>query len=68
MSFKNITTFNLDEYVGLSLNNENSYHYYMQDKFFSHIDIQENNTHLLNGSLEDLYKECIDYENLILKL
>lgn len=68
ISFKNTTTFNLDEYVGLSPSNKNSYHYYMHNKFFKHIDIQENNTHLLNGGSEDLHKECIEYENLIRKL
>jgi glucosamine-6-phosphate deaminase len=65
ISFKNTTTFNLDEYAGLPPENVGSYHYYMYDKLFNHIDIQKDNVYLLNGTATDLHKECTDYEALI---
>ncbi|WP_085991635.1 glucosamine-6-phosphate deaminase [Oceanobacillus senegalensis] len=68
VSFKGVTTFNLDEYVGLSKEDPQSYHYYMMDKFFNHIgDISSENIHLPNGTAEDLEQECKDYEVLIRK-
>lgn len=65
ISFKNATTFNLDEYVGLGKNDPNSYHFYMNDKLFNHIDIKKENTHLPNGTAKDLKQECRDYEDAI---
>ena len=65
ISFKNVITFNMDEYVGLSPENKNSYHYFMRTNFFNHIDIPEKNINLLNGCAENLQKECIEYENKI---
>ncbi len=49
VSFKNVTTYNLDEYVGLSPNDSQSYHYFMKDVLFSHIDIPLKQTHVPNG-------------------
>jgi glucosamine-6-phosphate deaminase len=66
LSFKNVTTFNLDEYVGLSPDDENSYRYYMYQNFFNHIDIQKQNINIPDGTAEDLEQECVDYENKIL--
>ncbi|WP_282035304.1 glucosamine-6-phosphate deaminase [Metabacillus indicus] len=65
ISFAQVRTFNLDEYVGLSIKHENSYHSYMQKHLFNHIDIQFSNTFLPNGEAEDLERECISYEAMI---
>ena len=65
LSFANVTTFNLDEYISLSPDDPKSYNYYMKDKFFNHIDIKENNTHLPNGQAQYLQKECEAYHNAI---
>ncbi|MDQ0256085.1 glucosamine-6-phosphate deaminase [Evansella vedderi] len=67
-SFKGIQTVNLDEYVGLSPENPNSYHQYMYQHLFQHIDIQRDQTHLPNGAAEDLERECVRYEQLIEEL
>jgi glucosamine-6-phosphate deaminase len=64
-SYKQVTTFNLDEYVGLSGNNPNSYRYYMDDHLFNHIDIAASHTHIPQGDAEDLEKECRDYDQEI---
>ena len=65
ISFQNVITFNMDEYVGLSANHKNSYHYFMNENFFKYIDIKKENINILNGCAEDLEKECEDYENKI---
>lgn len=49
VSFKNVTTFNLDEYVGLDGNHNQSYRYFMNDNLFNHIDIDKKNTNVLLG-------------------
>ncbi|MBU8880359.1 glucosamine-6-phosphate deaminase [Bacillus sp. FJAT-29790] len=64
-SYKDVSTFNLDEYIGLSGDNPNSYRYYMNDQLFNHIDVQKSKTNIPRGEVEDLQKECADYENLI---
>lgn len=65
VSFKHTTTFNLDEYVGLSPTDPNSYYYYMQEKLFQHIDIPDDHAHLPKGDADDLASGCQDYENMI---
>lgn len=65
VSFKNVVTFNMDEYVGLDEKHPQSYHRFMWDNFFSHIDIKKENVHILNGMAENLEKECADYEYAI---
>ncbi|QAA83078.1 glucosamine-6-phosphate deaminase [Aequorivita sp. H23M31] len=67
ISFKNVITFNLDEYVGIPESHPQSYHTFMNENFFSQIDIPAENIHILNGNAEDLDKECIEYEDKILK-
>lgn len=62
VSFQQAATFNLDEYVGLGKHDRNSYHYYMQEKLFHHIDIPAEKAKLPNGSAADLQQECRDYE------
>jgi len=65
MSFHDIISFNMDEYVGLSPEHDQSYHYYMKHRLFSHVDAQPQNVHILNGLAADLGKECADYEKAI---
>ena len=67
VSFKNVITFNMDEYVGLEESHPESYHSFMWTNFFSHIDIQPENVHILNGNAEDLIAECRAYEEAIVK-
>ncbi|ODN90199.1 glucosamine-6-phosphate deaminase [Cryptococcus wingfieldii CBS 7118] len=62
VSFKNVITFNMDEYVGIPRDHPESYHTFMFTNFFSLVDINAENAHLLNGNAEDLYKECEEYE------
>jgi glucosamine-6-phosphate deaminase len=65
LSFQNVVTFNMDEYVGITEDHPESYHYYMYKNFFSHIDILEENINILDGNAKDLDKECKDYEDKI---
>ncbi|MDR3193984.1 MAG: glucosamine-6-phosphate deaminase [Tannerella sp.] len=65
VSFRHVVTFNMDEYVGLPKDHPESYHSFMWNHFFSHIDIQPENVHILNGNVPDLEKECADYEAAI---
>ena len=65
LSFKYVKTFNMDEYVGLPRDHHESYHSFMFDNFFKHIDIDPNNVHILDGNAPDLQKECDDYERKI---
>lgn len=65
VSFKNVITFNMDEYVGLNKSHNQSYHYFMKENFFKHIDIQKKNINILNGMAKDLVKECENYEKKI---
>ena len=65
LSFKDVVTFNMDEYVGLSKEDSQSYQYFMYHNFFDHIDINHNNIHIPNGMAKDLEKECSEYEKKI---
>ena len=65
LSFQNVVTFNMDEYIGIPEDHPESYHYFMYKNFFSHIDIQEENINILDGNAKDLDKECKDYEDKI---
>jgi glucosamine-6-phosphate deaminase len=65
ISFKNVITFNMDEYVGLEENHTESYHYFMYNNLFNHIDIPRENINILDGNAKDLEKECDDYEKKI---
>lgn len=67
LSFQNVVTFNMDEYIGLSNKNTNSYSYFMHHNFFNHIDIPPENINLLNGLSSDLELECQQYEEKITK-
>lgn len=65
VSFQNVVTFNMDEYVGLPKEHPQSYYSFMWDNFFSHIDIKPENVNILNGNAPDLKEECISYEKRI---
>jgi len=67
VSFENVITFNMDEYVGIPVNHPQSYHFFMHHHFFNHIDIPKQNIHVLDGNAVDLEKECIAYEKNIAK-
>ncbi len=67
VSFQNVITFNMDEYVGIPEDHPESYHHFMWHNLFSHIDILEQNINILNGNAPDLDKECSDYEKKIIQ-
>ncbi len=62
ISFKNVVTFNMDEYVNLPEDHSESYHSFMYTNLFDHIDIPAENINILNGNAADLEKVCKDYE------
>lgn len=64
LSFAKVTSFNLDEYVGIPRENECSYHYFMHETLFNHIDIKKDNINLPNGN-GNIVKNAQDYEQLI---
>lgn len=65
VSFKNVVTFNMDEYCGIPRDHEQSYHTFMWTNFFSHIDILPENVNILNGNAENPEEECKRYEEKI---
>lgn len=65
VSFKNVVTFNMDEYVGLPREHKESYYSFMWNNFFGHIDIQPDNVNILNGNAEDPIAECARFEDKI---
>ncbi|KAL3091335.1 hypothetical protein niasHS_007128 [Heterodera schachtii] len=65
VSFANVVTFNMDEYVGIPRNHPHSYHTFMFSNFFRHIDIDPSNVHIPNGNAVDLNAECANYERSI---
>lgn len=62
VSFKNVHTFNLDEYYKIEKTNDQSYYYFMNENLFSHIDIDKNNIDIPNGQADDYQAECERYE------
>lgn len=65
VSFKDITTFNLDEYCDLPKDDKNSYYTFMHENLFNHIDVKEENVNFLNGNAEDTDAECVRYDDLL---
>lgn len=67
LRFSNVITFNLDEYYPMSKDNIQSYHYFMHEHLFNHVDILPKNIHIPDGmvSIEDLREYCIQYEEMI---
>jgi glucosamine-6-phosphate deaminase len=67
LSFANVVTFNMDEYVGIPEKHPESYHSFMWNNFFKHINIKKSNVNILNGNAKNLYAECERYEKKIRK-
>ena len=67
VSYRNVKSWNLDEYVGLAGTHDQSYRYFMNENLFKKIDIKLANTHVLNGLAKDLDRECKAYEAQIKK-
>lgn len=65
VSFKNVVTFNMDEYCNLPRDHRESYYTFMWSNFFNHIDILPENVNILNGNAEDPVEECRRYEEKI---
>ncbi|MGA1979852.1 MAG: glucosamine-6-phosphate deaminase [Sedimentisphaerales bacterium] len=68
VSFKNVVTFNMDEYVNLPEDHPQSYHSFMWNNFFGHVDIPKKNVNILDGNAKDLQAECKNYEKKIANL
>ena len=67
VDFSKVTTFNLDEYVNLDVNDKNSYHSFMHENLFDHINIPADQINFLDGNAEDPEEECRRYEEKIKK-
>jgi glucosamine-6-phosphate deaminase len=65
LDFSRVTTFNLDEYVGLSVNHPQSYHYFMQQHFFRHVNIPPQNINIPSGTTSNYPAFCEWYEQRI---
>ncbi|MBR1605331.1 MAG: glucosamine-6-phosphate deaminase [Alphaproteobacteria bacterium] len=68
ISFQNVVTFNMDEYIGLPPDHPQSYCRFMWDNFFNDIDIKKENIYMLNGMTTDYVSECRNYEDAIKKV
>lgn len=67
VSFAEVVTFNMDEYIGLPQDHPQSYHSFMWNNFFNHIDINPEYVHILDGNAADAVAECAAYEGAIVK-
>ena len=66
LDFSQVVTFNLDEYLGLSLNHPQSFHHYMRQNFFAHVNVDQDNIHIPDGAITGNYQEyCTSYEEAI---
>lgn len=65
LSFEHVVTFNMDEYIGLDREHKHSYHTFMRESLFSHINIQKQNINIPDGMAENLEAECRSYETKI---
>ena len=68
LDFSGIKTANLDEYKGLTKENDQSYYYFMNTNLFQHVNVDMNNTNIPNGMAEDANAECSRYEEVIKEL
>lgn len=68
IDFSETRSVNLDEYCGLAPESDQSYHFYMKENFFRHINIKPENTHIPNGLAENINDECERYDRLITEL
>ena len=65
VDFSQVRTYNLDEYRGLGHDDPQSYHYFMRDNFFDHINIDLNNTHVPDGANPDAEAACAEYDKMV---
>ena len=65
VSFEFVRTFNMDEYVGLPEDHPESYHTFMKENFFKHVNVRPENVNILDGNAPDLELECSAYEKKI---
>lgn len=65
LDFSEVTTFNLDEYLGLSPEDEHSYHWYMNHNFFNHVNIRRENINIPDGMAQDIEAHCREYDRNI---
>ena len=65
ISFKDVKTYNLDEYCGIDINHPQSYYYFMHDNLFNHVDIKEENVHIPSARGENIAKQCADYNEAL---
>ena len=65
LDFSNVTTFNLDEYVGLPPEHSQSYHAFMDEHFFRHVNVMGSRIHIPDGMARDIPAECARYEAAI---
>ena len=65
LDFSEVTTFNLDEYVGLTPENDQSYHYFMHDHLFDHVNLRPECCHVPDGCAKDPAKFCEEYDAAI---
>ena len=65
IDFSEVRSYNLDEYRGLSHDDPQSYHFFMNDKFFDHININLNNTHVPDGANPDAEAACAEYDKMV---
>ena len=68
LDFSAVTSVNLDEYIGLDGDNDQSYRYFMNDNLFNHVNIDKEKTFVPSGIAKDIEKECEDYDNRIASL
>ncbi|AOR22823.1 glucosamine-6-phosphate deaminase [Clostridium taeniosporum] len=68
IDFSDVITFNLDEYQNLPIDNDQSYHYFMDENLFNYINVKRENIHIPNGMAKDIKKECIEYDESIRKI
>lgn len=65
LDFSQVRTYNLDEYYPLEPTNDQSYHYFMDDNLFNHVNIDKNNVHVPDGNAEDMNEACTSYEAML---
>lgn len=65
LSFRDVSSFNLDEYIGLDGRNPQSYRAFMENNLFSHIDMDQDRIHIPSGMTPDVESECLNYEKNI---
>lgn len=65
ISFKNVKTYNLDEYCGIDRTHPQSYYYFMHDNLFNHVDIDEKNVHIPLVSNDNLEQDCKNYNDML---